>query len=157
MKIIEALFIEQNNDLFGILSEVLPVVPLTDSKLPAFRLEIDPELILLLYRIESENILSSEILDNIFPHLERIVLLVSPEDIARFNIPEPVEQKMKEYPVPVPTMVAVALRGKSGLSLKKQILENGLYLGDKNRLFFWNPEQPAESVRIWKNIWTKID
>jgi hypothetical protein len=157
MKLIEALFIEQNNDLFGILSEVLPVVPLSDSKLPAFRLEIDPELVLLLYRIDSENSLSPEILDNIFPHLERIVLLVSLEDVDRFNIPELVERKINEYPVSVPAMVAMALNEKSVPSLKKQILEKGLYLGEKNRLFFWNPAQHGESLRIWKNIWMRIE
>ncbi len=156
MKIIESLFIEQNDDMFAGLSEVLPLAPLPDSKLPAFRLEIDPELVLIFYKIDTDTNLYPEILENIFPHLERIVLLTSAEDIDNFKIPAFVLQKMEEYSGSFTAVVVISLNDDSRRGLKEPYVDKGLFLGEGSHLFFWNPQQRDDSLRIWKKMWEKF-
>ena len=88
MQILEILVFEDREGLFSEFSQFLPLAKLEQSHLPAFRLEIDRNLVLLIYCVDKDQKFSQEHLKNVFPHLSRIILLSDQQNFLNLDLPE---------------------------------------------------------------------
>lgn len=152
MQIIETLVVEQSPEMFSGIAEILTLSDLKQVEVPIYRFEVDPDLVILIYRLNSERRIKKEILDSILPHLKLVILLsdkksFSAEELASF-VPEQLMSRQGDVPF------ILALREKNGeILLPDKIKQHGLFLGEKSRMMFWNPDDPTSILRIWEEGW----
>jgi hypothetical protein len=116
-------------------------------------LEIDKNLVLLIYCVDNTQNFSQEHLKNVFPHLSRFILLSDQQNFLNLNFSEDFQALYNEYDPYIASTVVLA--GDS--SERKQPVEakmrSGFYLNKDSRLFFWNQDQPEDRNRIWQMMW----
>jgi hypothetical protein len=153
MQILEIMVFEDKEGLFSELSQFLPLVKIEQAHLPTFRLEIEQNLILLIYQVGGNHTLSLPYLKNVFPHLSRLLWLTDQQNFLDLKLPEEFQSLFDEYDPYIPSTIILAGDGQETNQLKESGIGSGYYLGPNSRLFFWNRSLPADRKRIWQMMW----
>ncbi|OGB61306.1 MAG: hypothetical protein A2Y94_10165 [Caldithrix sp. RBG_13_44_9] len=156
MKIIEVLVVEQEKGLFLEISRKLPLVKMEDSPFRAFRLEIDPELLVYFYLFDSSAIIPIDFREDILPHLKRILILAGDTSFRRWNFSEEVSLLLEQDQERIPTMVVLVTGEGKRKERPALIFENGLFLGKDSRLFNWERGNDFNIARIWTTFWSDL-
>ena len=153
MQILEILVFEDKKGLFSEFSQFLPLEKVEQSHLPAFRLEIERNLVLLIYCVDKDQKFSQEHLKNVFPHLSRFILLSDQQNFLNLDLPDVFQDLYNEYDPYIASTIVLA--GDSGERIQPVESEGrpGYYLNKDSRLFFWNQNQPEDRNRIWQMMW----
>ena len=153
MQIIETLVLEQHEGLFDILSGFLALDFIDELDVPVFRLEIDPELVILIYKLNAEQQVRNELLDNIFPHLKSVIIASERDSFGEWNFTPAISERLNT--LEGEAAVILALEQSKDLMEKSPdyIIENGFSLGKRSRLLFWNPENKDSIKKVWKIAW----
>ena len=155
MQIIETLVIEQAPEMFSGMGEILPLSDLEQVEVPIYRFEVDSDLVILIYRLNSERQIKKEILDNILPHLKAVILLFDRSLFSTENYSLPFWDQLMEREREVPVILAVKAEN-ADIALSEKIKSRGLYLGEKSRMMFWDPADRASLLRIWQEGWGNL-
>ncbi len=156
MRILEYLFIENEENLFTELSRGLSLERIPDSFPEAYRLEIDSGLVLLLYRLRSDSEISPGIFQNILPGLVRMIWLATEESLENWELPELIKQEEEKTDSDVPVWVVAGIDRDPVPAFVKRFSDRGLFLNEEGRLLIWN-RQSDENRDIWKTILGKPD
>jgi hypothetical protein len=150
MTIIEIIMLEQSPGVYSKLIQHFSFDIINSYDIPVLRLEIDPELVVLIYRFNMEVQPRETLLDNIFPHIKSIIVLTGGEDLQNLVFPENLVERLSEYFNRIPTIIAVPESNGGILKVPAYIEEHGLYLGPGNRMVFFNEESRESVQRVWK-------
>jgi hypothetical protein len=153
MQILEILVFEDREGLFSEFSQFLPLAKVEQSHLPAFRLEIDRNLVLLIYCVDKNQNFSQEHLKNIFPHLSRFILLSDQQNFLNLNFSEDFQALYNEYDPFIASTIVLAGVSSERRQPAEPEMQPGYYLNKDSRLFFWNQDQPEDRNRIWQMMW----
>jgi hypothetical protein len=156
MKIIEVLVLEQEKGLFLEIARKLPLVKMDNSPFRVFRLEIDPELLIYFYLFDSSAIIRTDFIEDILPHIRRIMILSGDTSFRKWNFSEELSQLLEQYLEIIPTMVVLAVEAGKRIHRPKIIFENGLYLGKDSRLLNWERGKEDNIAQIWSIFWGKL-
>ena len=153
MQILEILVFEDKAGLFSKFSEFLPLAKVEQSHFTTFRLEIDRNLILLIYCINKNQKYSQEGLKNVFPHLCRFILLSDQQDFLNLNLPEDFQLLYDEYDPYIASTIVLTGDSEERSQPAEPETKAGYYLNQNSRLFFWNLNKPEDRNRIWQQMW----
>jgi hypothetical protein len=156
MKIIEILVLEEGQGLFLDISRRLPLVKMDDSPFPVFRLEIDPELVIYFYLFDSSAIIQTDFIEDVLPHISRIMILSGDTSFRRWNFSEELSQLLEQYLEIIPTMVVLAAETGKRILRPEVLFETGLYLGKDTRLLNWERGKEDNIAQIWSIFWGKL-
>jgi hypothetical protein len=156
MKIIEVLVLEQEKGLFLEISRKLCLVKIEDSPFQAFRLEIDPDLLIYFYLFNSLAIMPSDFTEDILPHLKRILILAGDVSFRRWNFSEELSVLLEQYREKILTVVVLAVNDGKSKPRPAVIFESGLYLGKGSRLFNWERGNDNTIYQLWSMFWSDL-
>ncbi len=149
MQVIEVLALEQFTGLFEKIAKILPLNRIHGYQIPVWRLEIDPDLVVLIYQFDLAHEVPLFLLDNIFPHIKSVVALSTKENFGEWKFPSGVDERLNDLSGKAAVVLAIA---DAENSLFEYIVNNGLYLGKKGRMVFWNPVDRESIKRVWKMV-----
>jgi hypothetical protein len=153
MQILELLVYEENEGLFSEFSQFLPLVKVAQQNLPTYRLEIDRQLVLLVYYLSKDQNYSLQYLKNVFPHLTRLLWLSNKKGFEDLTLPEELQAIYEENDSSLPSTIVLAADRHSTEAESDSIMETGFNLNTNSRLIFWNREDQENVHRIWQKMW----
>lgn len=156
MKIIEVLVVEQEKGLFQEIARTVPLSQVEGFRYPAFRLEIDPELIIYFYVIDSSVIPAIDFLEDIFPHIKRILILGVESAFRKWNFSDELVQLLEQHYEIIPTILVLVVEGDKRAQRGEVIFNSGFYLGHKSRLVNWERGNREQVSRIWEIVWNPV-
>lgn len=156
MKIIEYLFIDDNTGLFSVLSHNLPLEQIPDSSPATYRLEIDTDLVLLIYLLNTESEIPGSFMEQVFPGLARMVWLTSEENLGNQEIPDIIREKVEDEETTVPVIILIAVEKDMVPELAGRFSEKGYFLDENSRLIIWN-RRGDDHKNIWKSVFGRIE
>lgn len=157
MKIIEVLVIEQEKGLFQEIARGLPLNQVESFRYPAFRLEIDTELIIYFYVIDSSVIPATDFLEDIFPHIKRMLILGVESAFRKWNFSEQLVQLLEQHYEIIPTVLVLVVEAEKHVQRSEVIFNSGLYLGNKSRLMNREQGNKEQVSRIWDILWNPVN
>lgn len=154
MHIVETLLLPESAKLLRDLLKDVPFRLITETPFPVYRLEIDPEMVILLHVLLPGANIPEAFIEDISHHIRSLIFLRDDSDRpesgdylsemeARFTElrPQPAFVLAKQVPT--------ELLEKTADYLKK----NGHYLGPKSRMTLWNPDNRESVLRVWRTAW----
>lgn len=156
MKVIETLLIEQENGLFEILTEGIPFAHMNFFNVPVYRLQIEPDLVILLYKLDENTGISVEILNNIFPYLKRIILISSGESFHKWRLPKTLVEYIKNVNGDVPKFLILLSKSHVDANIKNSFLKDDLLPARFTREIFCRPEDKNMIRQTWKMVWGRF-
>ena len=156
MNIIETLVIEQEDGLFFKLSDEVPFTHIKEYEIPIYRLQVDHELVIMIYRLTTGKKIPFEILDNLFPYIRRILVLASGESIDQWQFPEELMTRINNGNGEVLKFLILLSEIKDSHDFKKDILQKGLEPEKFTRLIYCNPTNRDMIKQTWKLIWGRF-
>ncbi len=156
MKIIEVLVVEQEKGLFQEIARNVPLSQAEGFRYPTFRLEIDPELIIYFYVIDSSVIPAADFLEDIFPHIKRILILGVESAFRKWNFSDELVQLLEQHYEIIPTVLVLVMEEDKRAQRGEVIFHSGLYLGKRSRLVNWERGNKEQLSRIWEMFWNPV-
>jgi hypothetical protein len=153
MIILETLAIEQQPDLFDSLSQPLGLTLVNDQDFSVYRLEINPDIVILIYKLSAEEGVRTELLDNISMHLKTVLVVADPVDLGESKFPLVLTDWLLQLEKRVPITVAAPFLEYDRYQRPKYLADDGLYLGEKSRLIFWRQDDRESILDVWKRVW----
>lgn len=154
MNILEIAILEQEEGLFRKFSQEIPLQVLTEYDFPVYRLEIDPNLILIFYIFDVQKRFPVNFLENIFPSLKRIIWLSSEQNFNDLIPPDEFKELFEQFEDAIPSAVILGVEDEKMTLMSEVLLHQGCYLGDQSRLYLWNEGDPQSSRQLWQLIWS---
>ncbi len=153
MQILETLVVEQTDGLFGKLAEALPFIPITDLEIPVFRMEVNPDVVILVYKLNDGQQVSDVLMEHVLPHVKSAVFLANREAYSEWQSSPRVTELLPELEKRAAVVIALATSPEWTEQMADYIAENGMYLAERSRLMFWNPEERESLLQVWKKCW----
>lgn len=153
MKIIEVLVVEQEKGLFQEIAWNVPLNQVEGFRYLTFRLEVDPGLIIYFYVIDSSVIPAADFLEDIFPHIQRILILGVESAFRKWNFSDELVQRLEQQYEIIPTVLVLVVEGDQRAQQGEVIFNSVLYLGNKSRLVNWERGNKEQISRIWEILW----
>ncbi|UCF65259.1 MAG: hypothetical protein JSW33_05360 [bacterium] len=157
MKIIDVLLLEQAQGLFEKFAQGIAVQKVEDSRVQVYRLEIDPQLIILFYVGEINNKMPAYLVENIGPGLKRIIWLLDDQQFSDMKAVEEYGSMVGQFDELIPAAVVLKTDHSKWGKMAENLVNEGLFLGNHSRLYFWNQDIERDALRIWKSIWSPSD
>jgi hypothetical protein len=149
MDILEVLVLEHEKEFATKLLLPFSVDSITDFKIPVYRMEISPELVILIYKINSDISIHPSILDHIFPHLKSIIILSDGDIFKHWKFSAEITEKLNQYLDKLPSVLAIT-EEENREKLPEYILNNGLFLGPKSRMLILDLGKSDRVKQVWK-------
>ncbi len=156
MTIIESLVVEQEEGLFRELSRDLSLELMEGSAVPVLRMEVDPELVVYFYAVESLQSASPAVRDHVIPHMKRVVMIGHAGQLNKWVLPDFLREYLESYGDSLPQVLILCSEENEKRKIPEYLGVRGLYLGDYRRLLFWDRENPADVRRVWQGVWEKF-
>lgn len=156
MKIIETMVLSQNQRIFEDLGKNLSLSYVDTLELPVYRLELDPQLVILFYVITPELKVNKLLFDSIIPHITCVLLVSNRDSYDKLRFPENIAEDAEALLDSVVSVIAFEDGENWEEQLPDYINKEGLYLGEQGRLLFWNKEDVENTGRIWKVAFGKL-
>ena len=153
MKILETAVLSQMPQLIEELTASLRLKKESVAGIDVFRLEVEPDFIILLYDLSVEKELPGEVVVHLKDHLSALLILFDeviselPEDGASF-----IDGLAKDL-VHKPTVVAVRSETAKVQKVNLTTNGNGFYLSNFGRILFWHPELSESQKQVWHTLW----
>jgi len=154
MNILEIMILEEEGGLFGNFAREIPLQLLNEYDFPVYRLEIDPDLVLIFYIFEVQKRYPVHFLENIFPSLKRIIWLSSERKFIDMMPPDEFNELLEQFEDTIPSAVILGVGDDKMTMMSEALLHRGCYLGEQSSLYLWNQEDPQSSRQIWQLIWS---
>ena len=156
MKILETAIFSQQPEYLQELLSGLTVETENLLDLDVYRLEVDEDLVILIYDLSKGDKILSDVLEHLSRHLSAL-LIITDENVSGIsaNVSSLLDELAGELSDKA-VVVAVRSAEKSLQALNEPLTESGFYLSEKGRVIFWNPENPATVQRIWDMIWNTL-
>lgn len=152
MKILEYIALETSPGLFAEFSKPLHFIRSDEMNFPAYRLEIDPEMVIWFYLVFSQTRDIPEELKKTAPYLRGALLLPDTNWMGNYLSFQEILSQLDIQPGKLPLFLAQKTTYDWYEELPMHIRHEGIYLGPGSKLMFW-PEQHANSLRvIWRNF-----
>jgi hypothetical protein len=156
MKIVETAIISQNPQYLKELTRGFPLEKETVLDIDVYRFEIDEELTILLYDLNTKEKIPPPVLEHLSRHLSGF-LLITDTRVAEFPpnlsvLADDIANNLTD----IPTVVAVRTEEEKLQALNEAIVNSGFYLSEKGRVLFWAPETEHSKRRIWSTIWNDL-
>lgn len=156
MKILETALFSQNPQYLQELLNHLPLEKETVLDLEVYRFEIDEELVILMYNLNTPEKIPIDVLEHLSRHLSAL-LVVTDERPAKMpaNLSSLIDElagKLSDKAA----VVAVRTEKENLQSLNAGIAATGFYLSSKGRVVFWNPETPDSLKQVWNMLWNTL-
>lgn len=156
MNIIETLVIEQEDGLFFKLSDEVPFTQIKEFEIPIYRLQVEHELVILIYRLTTGNNIPPEILDNVFPYIKSMLVLTTDESVDQWQFPEELMTGIKSENGDVLKFLISLSEVKDSTNLEKDIIQKGLEPETFTRLIHCNPNNRDMVKQTWKMVWGRF-
>lgn len=157
MNILEIAILEQEEGLFSKFTQEIPIHLLTEYDFPVYRVEIDPNLVLIFYIFDIQKRFPVYLLENIIPSLKRIIWLSSEQNFIDLMPPDEIKELFQQFEDAIPSAVILGVGDEKMTMMSEALLHQGCYLGDQSRLYLWNEGDPQSSRRIWQLIWSVLE
>lgn len=156
MKILETALFSQNPQYLQELLGHLPVEKETVLDLKVYRFEIDEDLVILMYNLNTPEKIPLDVLEHLSRHLSAL-LVVTDEKPAKMpaNLSSLIDELAGELSDKA-TVVAVRTEPENLQSLNAGIAAAGFYLSANGRVVFWNPEAPDSLKQVWNMLWNTL-
>ena len=154
MNILEIIILEQEEGLFRKFAREIPLQLLNEYDFPVYRLEIDPNLVLIFYIFEVQTRYSAYFLENIFPSIKRVIWLSSEQNFIDLVPADEFIELLEQFEDTIPSAVILGVGDDKMTMMSEALLHQGCYLGDQSRLYLWNQGDPQNSRQIWQLIWS---
>ncbi|GAB4366496.1 MAG: hypothetical protein Kow0042_06440 [Calditrichia bacterium] len=156
MTIVETLAIQSKEGLFESLSSPLNLNPVEGLDFPVYRLEINPEMVILIYQITGEQEIPDALWENIHRHL-KAVLFISERDTFGDWEPSPmILDKLLDLEERTAMLIALESDEDWTEQIPDYISQKGLFLGEKARLLFWQGEDRDSQLKVWEMVWGEL-
>ncbi len=156
MQIIETMVVAQSEEKFQVLSQPLPLKIVPDTPLTTYRLEIHPEIVLLIYLVSTLDDYRKKLLAHVAPHLKSVVFLPNRKPIHHWSEAVDVLSLLSRKGENVPMLVLAELHEEDFASVSRVIREKGLFLEENARLIFWNSGEKESILQVWQTVWGKM-
>jgi hypothetical protein len=153
MVILESLIIESKEGLLNQILEVLPHDRLEDYSFPAYRIELDADLVLYLYQFTENKRQYEPIYENVLPHLHNCTILTNTEVLRKGQLDDDTLQEMAKLPRDIPIIIAAIPDWEYEDILDKDILISGFTLGNSHRLYFCDFSDKDQIKQLLRQIW----
>ncbi|MCB0276869.1 MAG: hypothetical protein KDI06_18775, partial [Calditrichaeota bacterium] len=111
-------------------------------------------LAVMLYEVSMEEAVSPEILGHLTPHLSALLLLSDGNfermDAENQELVDSLVRRMDK----IPLVVGVRCKDNNLPRVREDIFRRGMYLSEKGRLFFWNPEVRKSQTHLLTHLWS---
>ena len=154
MNILEIMILEQEEGLFRKFAREIPFQLLDEYDFPVYRLEIDPNLVLIFYIFIVQTRYPDHFLENIFPSLKRIIWLSSEQKFIELVPTDEFMELLEQFEDTIPSAVILGVGDDKLTMMSEALLHQGCYLSDQSRLYLWNQGDPQSSRQIWQLIWS---
>ncbi len=156
MRILETLLISQTPEIFEEVISGLPFRRQEFMNLESYRLEIDDDLAILLYHLPLSEPLPYEVIEQIQPYLQAILLVVHGKIVEENPFSESDYEQWIMDMGELPIEVAVRMEMKNLNYLNDIIREEGLYLSKQGKIIFWHPLLKPSQLNVWKAVWAHL-
>lgn len=156
MRILETLLISQTPEIFEEVTSGLPFRRQEFMGLEAYRLEIDDDLAMLLYHLPFSESLPLQMMEQIQPYLQAILLVVHGKMVEENPFSGTDYEQWIMDMGELPVEVAVRMEMKNLNYLNDIIREEGLYLSEQGNIIFWHPLLKPSQLNVWKALWAHL-
>lgn len=156
MQILETLTVEQKDGLFKRVIKWLPYELIKGYQLPVYRVEVDAETVLFIYRWKKDQKVKDALMERVLPHIKSMVILTDHENFSQQNIPTMISERLQQLEAGAAIVVAFACEGDMTGELPEYVNEKGLYLGKRSRFVFWHPQDRESVLKIWQTAWGEL-
>lgn len=156
MKILETAVVAERAELLDELAAELPLEKERLLDIDVYRMEIDEDLVILMYHLVEDQKIAPEIIDHLQEHLGAFLVIAgNPGGSEFFPGAEAVEELARRLEGR-PTVVAVKTETAALKSLHADIRSAGFFLSEKGRVMFWNAASPASRRQVWNTLWQAL-
>jgi hypothetical protein len=149
MEIIESLVIEQSEGLFIQLSDQMPFSLFTEHPLKIYRLEVEPDLMMYFYVLDSRKNIPIDWLLNIFPSLKRIIFLADRNGVDEWELSDILIENIQRYIPSIPSYAIIFTDKKLD---RAEFFSNELPIKENVKILCWHRSDKI----IWRQIWKEI-
>lgn len=156
MKIFETLILSQEAQFFEELTSFLKLENEKIMDLDVYRLEIDEDLVFLMYHLDPERKIPRGVLEHLGPHLTAFLVITNGEfgEILPSTI-STINDLAKDLSG-TPTIMAIRADTRLKSLLNETVGRDGLYLCQKGRVVFWDPDSPATKKQVFQLLWKDL-
>jgi hypothetical protein len=156
MKILETAILSRDRQLIAELTAPLAAKRETISGIETLRLEIEPELAIMLYDLNVDKKLPGEVIDHLKGHLSAL-LIVADETIGAFSEDSVffIDELAKDL-ADKPTVVAIRAEPARVHKLSLTTRNKGFYLSERGRILFWHPTLAESQKQVWDTLWNTL-
>lgn len=156
MKILETIVLSQKPNYFAEL--MMPLAPdkINVMGIDVYRVEIDDELIIMLYDLNMEEELPADVIRHLQPHLGALLIL-SDGNFESLGSEE--ATLLEEFGVALadrPIVLGIRSKKSELGNIPAAIIENGVYLSVKGRILFWDPSIETTKKRVLNTLWNAL-
>ena len=156
MKILETAVVAERAELLGELAAELPLQKERILDIDVYRLEIDEDLVILMYHLDEDQKMAPEMMDHLQEHLGAFLVVAdNPGGNGFFPGAEAAEELARRLEGR-PTVVAVKSDADALKLLNADIRSAGFFLSPKGRVMFWNAASPASRRQVWNTLWQSL-
>lgn len=156
MKILETAVVAERAALLDELAAELPLEKERILDIDVYRMEIDEDLVILMYHLAGEQKISLEIVAHLQEHLGAFLVVADNSGGNGFFPDAEAAEELARLLEGRPTVVAVKTEAGALKSLNEDIRSAGFFLAEKGRVMFWNTASPASRRQVWNTLWQAL-